>query len=169
MATVYMGRDIQSGDPVAVKLLKPEIIAHDPQIIERFAREGEALRRLNHPNIVKALAAFEDDDEHFVVMEYVGGGDLRNLLDNQRREAAYLSIERALDIALDLSDALTRAHRLKIIHRDIKPANVLMTRRRRPASDRLWRRSLWRRYPAHPDRRHGWHAGLFESGGLRRP
>jgi serine/threonine-protein kinase len=126
MATVYQGVDTRTGETVAIKLLKPEIIQFDPHIVERFDREGEALRRLNHPNIVKVLATVEDDDQHYVIMEHVGGGDLHNLLDQHRLNSQYLSIDRVLDIALDLSDALTRAHRLKIIHRDIKPANVLM-------------------------------------------
>jgi serine/threonine protein kinase len=126
MATVFLGTDTLTGQSVAIKLLKREAIVADPEIVARFGREGEALRRLNHPNITQVLATIETDDDHYVVMEYVGGGDLRGLLDQHRKRDELLSIARVLEIALDLTDALTRAHRLKIIHRDIKPANVLL-------------------------------------------
>jgi len=75
---------------------------------------------LNHPNIVKILDAIQDTDGHYLVMEYVGGGSLADLL------SAPLPLARVLEIALELADALTRAHHLKIIHRDLKPANVLL-------------------------------------------
>jgi len=122
MGAIYKGRDLQTGQVVAIKHLKPEVVLGDPQILERFAREGEALRKLNHPNIVKVLDTIEQDDNHYIIMDYVGGGSLRDLLDARGR----LSVQEVLNIALDLTDALVRAHRLKIIHRDIKPANVLM-------------------------------------------
>lgn len=122
MGLVYKGRDVTTNVPVAVKELKQEVIQQDPEIVRRFHLEGEALRRLNHPNIVKMLGADEVNHTHYLVMEYVGGGSLNDVL---RREQN-LSIQRILYIALDLADALTRAHRLKILHRDIKPANVLL-------------------------------------------
>lgn len=122
MGDVYLGRDTQTGEMVAIKVLKPEIVEIDPGIVERFEREGEALRKLNHPNIVNILEMIEEDEQHYLVMEYVAGGSLADLL----RETPQLPISRVLEIALDLADALTRAHRLNIIHRDIKPANVLL-------------------------------------------
>jgi tetratricopeptide (TPR) repeat protein len=122
MGEVYRGQDLETGETVAIKLLKPDIIESDPSLIERFTREGEALRRLNHPNIVKMLAMLEEDNMHYIVMEYVSGGSLQDLLDRQPQ----LPVERVLSIALELADALTRAHHLKIIHRDLKPANVLL-------------------------------------------
>ena len=128
MATVYRGTDLRDGSTVAIKLLKPEVVALDPDIVERFEREGEALRRLNHPNIVKVLATVKEDDENYVVMEHVGGGDLRDLLERYRQDNEAMPVARVLEIALDLSDALTRAHRLNIVHRDIKPANVLIAK-----------------------------------------
>lgn len=122
MGTVYRGIDTLSGDPVAIKSLKKDVNRVSTDIVERFAREGEALRKLNHPNIVKVLGTVEEDDQHYIIMEYVGGGSLRELLDEQ----GGLPVHQVLEIALDLSDALTRAHRLNIIHRDIKPANVMI-------------------------------------------
>ena len=105
MGNVYHGRDTQTGDAVAIKALKSEVVAGDPQLIERFIREGQALRQLNHPNIVKMLAAAEEDGRHYLVMEYVRGGSLRDLLAKQ----AQLPLTQVVEIALDLADALTRA------------------------------------------------------------
>jgi len=122
MGAVYRGRDLQTGQPVAIKLLKASVVAENPDIMARFEREGEVLRRLDHPNIVKMLAAVSAGDAHYIVMEYVGGGSLRDLL----RAPDKLPIPRVARIALELADALSRAHHLKIIHRDIKPDNVLL-------------------------------------------
>ena len=122
MGTVFKGMDTQTNTPVAIKLLKSQIISDNPDMIERFKREGEALRQLNHPNIVKMLAMVEEGDEYFLVMEYVSGGDLRQLLS----ETKPLPLKQTLSISLELADALTRAHHLNIIHRDLKPANVLI-------------------------------------------
>lgn len=119
---VFYGHDLQTNEPVAIKALKPFVVEQDPKLLERFRREGNALKELNHPNIVKMLDAIEEDDRHYIVMEYVSGGSLYEVLKQDGR----LPIERVLYIALDLCDALTRAHRLKIIHRDIKPANILL-------------------------------------------
>lgn len=122
MGAVYRGVDTLTDETVAIKRLKHDIIAQDPDIVERFKREGEALRQLNHPNIVKMLAAFQEDDQHYLVMEYIPGGSLYDLL----HHTSSLSVEHTLRIALELTDALTRAHHLNIIHRDLKPANVLI-------------------------------------------
>ncbi|MCK4900898.1 MAG: serine/threonine-protein kinase PknK, partial [Anaerolineales bacterium] len=122
MGMVYRGSDTQTQQPVAIKVLRPEIVANNPGLVTRFTREADALRALNHPNIIKVLAAAEEDGKHFLVMEFVPGGSLRDLLERD----AQISISTILEIALDVADALTRSHRLKIIHRDIKPSNVLL-------------------------------------------
>ena len=119
---VYLGHDTQTGEAVAIKELMSDWVARAPESVERFRREGEALRKLNHPNIVKVLAALEENDQHYLVMEYVGGGSLADLLKRQPQ----LPIERVIAIGLELSDALSRAHHLDIIHRDIKPGNILL-------------------------------------------
>jgi len=121
MGDIHQATDTITGQTVAVKQLKTSLVKHKPDILERFRREGELLRQLNHPNIVKILDTFEQDGEHYLVMEYVAGGDLKTLL-----EAGPLSLEQALAFSIDLADALTRAHKLNIIHRDIKPANILV-------------------------------------------
>jgi serine/threonine protein kinase/tetratricopeptide (TPR) repeat protein len=122
MGEVFRGLDQQTQEPVAIKALKSEVVMRDPGIVERFNREGEALRQLNHPNIVKVLATVEEAGNHYIIMELVDGGTLSDLI----RESSQLPIQQVLSIALELTDALTRAHHLKIIHRDIKPANVLL-------------------------------------------
>lgn len=122
MGTVYHGVDIRTDTPVAIKQLRPELVESNVDVVQRFTREAEALRKLNHPNIIKVLATINEDGHHYIVMEYISGGSLEDLLSDTRQ----LPVDRVLNIALDLSDALTRAHRLKIIHRDIKPANVLL-------------------------------------------
>lgn len=122
MGDVYRGTDTRTNTPVAIKLLHEAIVAENPHIVDRFVREGEMLRQLNHPNIVTVLDAVQERGRHYLVMEYVSGGSLRDLIDEQSR----LPIEAVLNVALDLSDALARAHRLSIIHRDIKPDNVLL-------------------------------------------
>jgi len=122
MGIVYKGLDTVTQDTVAVKLLKNELISRDPDMVHRFEREGRALSQLNHPNIVKVLDMIEEDDGHFLVMEYVPGGSLYDVLKENKK----FTLQRALYTALDLADALTRAHRLNILHRDIKPANVML-------------------------------------------
>jgi tetratricopeptide (TPR) repeat protein len=122
MGDVYRATDAQTGGFVAAKILNPEALARDPGLLERFAREGEALRQLNHPNIVRMVAAAEENGQHYLVMEFVGGGSLQDLLTAQGR----LSSSQVVKIALEVADALTRAHHLGILHRDLKPANVLL-------------------------------------------
>jgi len=128
MGQVYRGYDQFSGEAVAIKVLKPEQVSLQPDVVARFKREGEALRQLNHPNIVKMLAAITEPEPesgkeiHYLVMEYVRGGSLRELLEQEVK----LPVKRCLKIGVELADALARAHHLGIIHRDIKPDNVLL-------------------------------------------
>ncbi|MFZ4815323.1 MAG: protein kinase domain-containing protein [Phototrophicaceae bacterium] len=121
MGEVYRGTDTFTNEPVAVKVIKAELVSNDTQSAERFEREAETLRKLNHPNIVKMFARIQEGGVTYIIMELVGGGDLRRLM-----QAGKLTVKQALEIALDLADALARAHRQNIIHRDIKPANVLL-------------------------------------------
>jgi serine/threonine protein kinase len=120
MGEVYLAIDQQADQQVAVKILARHLITH-PELLERFRREGETLRQLNHPNIVKFVDAFEHEGQFVIIMEYVSGGSLHGLIKD-----GPLPIERARQITLDLCDALIRAHRLNIIHRDLKPENILI-------------------------------------------
>ncbi|MCL4871241.1 MAG: protein kinase [Anaerolineae bacterium] len=119
---LYQGEDRLTGQPVVIKRVRPELLTHNPEYMTRFQREGQLLSELNHPNIVKMLALFERGGHQHIVMEFVPGGSLRQLLEQRPQ----LPLEQALTIALELADALSRAHHLNIIHRDIKPENVLL-------------------------------------------
>ena len=119
MGIVYRGQDTKTQTTVAIKQLKPELA--DRELIERFEREGEALRELNHPNMVKLLDTVEEAGNHYLILEYVAGGDLKDLL-----EHGAMPLEQILTIAIQIADALTRSHYLNIIHRDLKPANILI-------------------------------------------
>jgi len=120
MGEVYLAVDEQNNQKVAVKILARQA-ATQPGVLDRFRREAVMLRQLEHPNIVKFLDAFDHEGQYVIVMEYMPGGSLHALM-----QKGPLSVERARQIALDLCDALIRAHKLNIIHRDIKPDNVLM-------------------------------------------
>jgi serine/threonine protein kinase len=122
MGDIYRGIDIQTGQAVAIKALKPDLMLGSPDLVARFAREGEILRQLAHPNIVRMVAAVKDSGKPYLIMEYVGGGSLQDLLDAQ----GALTIGRALNIAGALANALSLAHRRGIFHRDLKPTNVLL-------------------------------------------
>lgn len=121
MGTVYSGIDTMTDSPIAIKILQYEH-ADDQESVERFIREGEVLRRVDHPNIVNMLASLEENNRRYIIMELVIGGSLQDLLNREMR----LPVNRVVEISLELSDALARAHHLDIIHRDIKPGNVLI-------------------------------------------
>lgn len=120
---VYRGHDRHTTRTVAIKTLRTDAADWQPDALERFRREAELLRQLNHPNIIQVVATLEQDAQTYIVMEYADGGSLNDLL---RREHP-LPIGQVLSIALDIADALTRVHRLGVLHRDLKPANVLLT------------------------------------------
>jgi serine/threonine protein kinase/tetratricopeptide (TPR) repeat protein len=122
MGQVFLAEDLHNQEQVAIKLLRRELLASDPTMLERLRREGEALRRLNHPNIVQMLEVLETEQDYAIVLEYVGGGDLTELI----HQDELLPTGFILRLALELADALARAHHLKIIHRDLKPANIMM-------------------------------------------
>jgi serine/threonine protein kinase len=126
MGEVYIAIDEQTGQQLAVKILSRQLSAQ-PEAIERFRREAETLRQLDHPNIVKFVEAFEHQGQFVIVMEYLPGGSLHDLI-----KKGPLPIDRARRITLELCDALIRSHLLNIIHRDIKPENVLIDKDGRP-------------------------------------
>ncbi len=127
MAEVFMARDIRLGRAVAVKTLRADM-ARDATFQARFRREAQSAASLNHPAIVAVYDTGEDYiggvSLPYIVMEYVDGSTLRDLLHSGRR----LLPERAMEITASVLQALDYSHRNGIIHRDIKPANVMLTR-----------------------------------------
>ena len=119
---IYLGVDTATGRPVVIKQLPSDLKAKESEAMARFMQEAEALRQLNHPNIVGILATYERNGRPAIVLEYVAGGSLRQLIDAE----APLGVAVVIEIALELADALGRAHHLKILHRDIKPENILL-------------------------------------------
>lgn len=123
MGMVYRGIDLSSGQPVAIKHLRPELIQTNPEHLSRFAREVEALGQLNHPNIIRLIDSAHDGDDYYLVIEYLEGGDLSELL----RAEGRLTVTRTLRLGIELADALTRAHHVQIIHREIAPYTIMLT------------------------------------------
>ena len=121
MGYVYKAQHRRMKRVVALKVL-PSSVAKDPQAVQRFQREVEAVAKLSHPNIVTAYDADQSGDTHFLVMEYVEGKDLGVLV----REQGTLTAGKALDYVLQAAKGLEYAHGRKIVHRDIKPSNLLL-------------------------------------------
>jgi eukaryotic-like serine/threonine-protein kinase len=122
MAEVYLARDQLLDRPVAVKVLFEEY-ARDPSFVERFRREAQSAANLNHPNIVAIYDWGQERGTYFIVMEYVRGRSLRDVV----QVNGPFSPRRTAEIGADIAGALEFAHRSGVVHRDIKPGNVLLT------------------------------------------
>ncbi len=122
MSDVYLADDLLLNREVAAKVLHPEL-ARDPSYIQRFRYEAQAAANLNHPNIVNIYDWGNEGDIYYIIMEYVEGRDLAEIL----RQAGRLQPERAAEIAAEIAAALQFAHRRNLVHRDIKPHNIIIT------------------------------------------
>ena len=125
MATVYLAWHSGLGHHVALKVLLP-VFAQDEEFVRRFKREAWAVAKLRHPNIVRIYDAGESEGYHYIAMEYIEGGSLKDLLDRQGGRP--LDLATALQIVRQIASALDYAHSRGIIHRDIKPSNILLTK-----------------------------------------
>ncbi len=121
MATVYTGLDTRLDRPVAIKVMHPGY-AEDQDFVARFTREARSAARLSHPNVVSVFDQGDDEGTVFLVMEYIEGRTLRDLL----RERRQLTPAEAFDVMEPVLAALSAAHRAGIVHRDVKPENVLL-------------------------------------------
>jgi predicted Ser/Thr protein kinase len=121
MARVYRGTDGVLGRPVAIKVLADRY-ANDDTFVTRFRREAQAAAALNHPNVVSVFDTGDDGQAHYIVMEYVPGQTLADVL---KREGP-LDPDRAARIAEDVATALQAAHERGLVHRDVKPGNVMI-------------------------------------------
>lgn len=121
MANVYLAQDTILDRKVAVKILRGDL-AEDEKFVRRFQREAISASSLNDPNIVEVYDVGEDNGKYFIVMEYVQGPTLKQLI--KKRES--LTLPEVVDIMLQLTSAVAHAHESYIIHRDIKPQNVII-------------------------------------------
>src|SRR6266487_3937851 len=122
MGEVYRARDTRLDRAVAIKIL-PETLAADPQFRERFDREARAISQLTHPHICTLYDVGEQQGTAYLVMEYLEGETLAD-----RLKKGALPLDEALKNAIQIADALDKAHRAGIVHRDLKPGNVMLTK-----------------------------------------
>jgi eukaryotic-like serine/threonine-protein kinase len=123
MARVYRGTDRVLGRTVAIKVLSGKY-AGDESFVTRFRREAQAAAGLNHPHVVSVFDTGDDGDRHYIVMEYVEGETLKDILRSEGR----LPSQRAVAIGADVATALETAHEKGLVHRDVKPGNVMLDR-----------------------------------------
>lgn len=129
MATVYKARQVSLNRVVALKIL-PKRLSDNPEFVERFYKEGQAAARLSHNNIVQAIdvGSTPDGQFHYFVMEYIEGKTLYDIMQPPPvGEGRTFSEAEALDIMIQITDALVHAHHRGLIHRDIKPKNIMLT------------------------------------------
>jgi len=122
MATVYKAKQLSLNRVVAIKVL-PKRLSENPEYVERFYKEGQAAARLNHPHIVQAIDVGSAGGYHYFVMEYVEG---KTVYDDLAQNNVY-SEHDALDIIIQIAEALLHAHERGLIHRDVKPKNIMIT------------------------------------------
>src|SRR5947208_16121842 len=122
MSNVYKAKDQLLERNVALKVLHPHY-SDDEEYVERFRREARAVAQLSHPHIVTVIDRGEDNGQQFIVFEYVDGENLKQLVDR----TGPLPTRRAVELALEVADALAFAHEHGLVHRDVKPQNVLLT------------------------------------------
>ena len=122
MGEVYKARDTRLDRTVAIKVL-PSEVAGDPDLRARFEREARAVAALDHPHICGIYDVGNVDGTHYLVMPHLDGQTLA-----ARLEKGPLPLDQALKIAIEIADALDKAHRQGIIHRDLKPANIMLTK-----------------------------------------
>src|SRR5262245_52820688 len=122
MGEVYRATDIRLARTVAIKVL-PDHVASDPDLKPRFEREAKTLAALSHPHICPVFDVGRQDGIDFLVMEYLEGQTLAD-----RLVKGALPIDQALQIAIQIADALDKAHRAGIVHRDLKPGNIMLTK-----------------------------------------
>ena len=121
MANVYLGYDEILDRNVAIKVLRGDL-SNDEKFVRRFQREALSASSLSHPNIVEMYDVGEDNGLYYIIMEYIDGKTLKQLL----KKRGTLTLSEAIDIMLQLTDGMAHAHEAYIIHRDLKPQNIMI-------------------------------------------
>src|SRR5436853_2757338 len=121
MSTVYRAVDTLLERNVALKILHPHY-GDDAEYVERFRREARSVAQLSHPNIVTVIDRGESDGQQYIVFEYVEGENLKEHLERR----GPLPVRRALELGIEIGNALAFAHDSGLVHRDVKPQNVLL-------------------------------------------
>jgi serine/threonine protein kinase len=124
MASIFRGTDLNNGRQVAIKVPHPEVES-DPALYDRFQREEEIGKTLDHPGVMKVIVD-EDRSRVYMVMEWVEGRLLRKILDDQKKEQHKLPADRAVRLTLRILDALGYIHSQGVAHRDLKPENIMV-------------------------------------------
>ncbi|HNS38998.1 MAG TPA: protein kinase, partial [Promineifilum sp.] len=127
MSVVYRGQDLSLGRIVAIKVLH-ENLTDDEGFLHRFQREAHAAANLSHPNIVTVHDIGQDGNRYYIVMEFVDGRTLKQLIRLQNQQGRPLNIDRALDLGIQICSGIGYAHRAGLIHCDVKSQNILVTR-----------------------------------------
>jgi serine/threonine protein kinase len=122
MGEVYKAKDLKLGRDLAIKALRKEL-ASDPERLRRFEQEARAASALDHPNIITIHDILESDGVHYIVMQYVEGKTLKEVLSKEP-----LQPKKLFELATQIAEGLTKAHSGGIIHRDLKPANLMVTK-----------------------------------------
>jgi formylglycine-generating enzyme required for sulfatase activity len=131
MATVYKAHDPNLRRTVAIKLIHPHL-STDPEFVRRFEQEAASVAQLRHPNIVQVYDFDHDETVHYIVLEYVSGQTLQDLLKALNASNQRLPLTSTVPIMATICDAVSYAHRKAMIHRDLKPANVMLNQRGEP-------------------------------------
>ena len=122
MANVYKGKDVRTGNPIAVKVLKEEFLDNE-ELVRRFKNESKAISILDHPNIVKVYDVSVTDKLQYIVMEYIDGITLKEYL---KQRGGALTWKEVVHFATQVLGALDHAHSKGIVHRDVKPQNIML-------------------------------------------
>lgn len=122
MAVIYKATDLALGRIVAVKILRPSL-TNDHSFLVRFRQEARNVANLSHPNIVTVHDVGQDNNTHYIVMEYIDGANLKDII----REESPLPISKVLDLGIQICAGVGYAHRAKLVHADVKPQNILVT------------------------------------------
>jgi serine/threonine protein kinase len=126
MATVYKAEDKALGRNVAIKILH-ESLTSDLEFLNRFQSEAHAAANLTHPNIVTVHDIGQDGRRFYIVMEYVSGKTLKEIVRHYNEQGRLMPIKRAIDLAIQICNGIGYAHRANLIHCDVKPQNVIVT------------------------------------------